>query len=197
MKRSFDLLSSLFGLILIAPVFIVLSILIKVNDKGPVFFKHKRVGKEGKLFTLYKFRTMRTSRFLERESFEPGDLSRVTFIGKFLRRTKLDELPQLLNVLKGDMSIVGPRPEVEKWVAVYPERWKLIHSIKPGITDNSSIVYRKEELLLAESDDPEKTYKEIVMPRKLNLYEEYILNKSFFGDLKIILKTIFFLMFKK
>ena len=196
MKRTFDFVVSLLGLIILAPLFFVIGFLIKFNDKGPVFFKQKRVGKDGKLFMLYKFRSMRVPEFSEQGSFEPGNISRVTVIGKFLRRTKLDELSQLINVLKGEMSFVGPRPEVEKWVAVYPERWKRVLCVKPGITDNSSIVYRSEESLLAESNDPENTYKEIILPKKLDLYEEYVVDNSFFGDLKLIFKTIFSVIIK-
>ena len=196
MKRIFDFVVALFGLIILIPIFFVISFLIKFDDKGPVFFKQKRVGKSGKLFMLYKFRSMRVIESLDNGSFEPGNISRITSLGKFLRRTKLDELPQLFNVLKGDMSMVGPRPEVEKWVAAYPERWKRVLCVKPGITDNSSIVYRNEESLLAESDDPENTYKEIILPKKLDLYEEYVVNNSFLGDLKLIFKTIFSVIIK-
>lgn len=196
MKRIFDVVFTLLGLIVLAPLFLVIAFLIKLFDNGPVFFKQKRVGKDGKLFILYKFRSMRGSEYLEHGSFEPGNISRVTAIGKFLRRTKLDELPQLINILKGEMSFVGPRPEVEKWVAVYPERWKRILCVKPGITDNSSIVYRSEESILAESVDPENTYREIILPKKLDLYEDYVINNSFFGDLKLIFRTIFSVIFK-
>ena len=197
MKRIFDFVVALFGLIILVPLFFVIGFLIKFDDKGPVFFKQKRVGKGGKLFMLYKFRSMRVPAFSEQGSFEPGNISRITSIGKFLRRTKLDELPQLFNVLKGEMSFVGPRPEVEKWVAVCPERWERVLSVKPGITDNSSIVYRSEELLLSDSEDPEKTYKEIILPKKLDFYEEYIENNSFYGDLKLIFKTLLSIIFKK
>jgi lipopolysaccharide/colanic/teichoic acid biosynthesis glycosyltransferase len=195
-KSIFDFVIALFGLIFLAPLFFVIGFLIKFDDKGPVFFIQKRVGKDGKLFMLYKFRSMRVHESSEIGGFEPGNISRVTKLGKYLRRTKLDELPQLINVLKGEMSIVGPRPEVEKWVAVYPQRWKRIHSIKPGITDNSSIIYRSEESLLVESDDPEKTYKEIILPKKLDLFEYYLANNSFYGDLKLIFKTLFYVIFK-
>jgi lipopolysaccharide/colanic/teichoic acid biosynthesis glycosyltransferase len=139
---------------------------------------------------------MKVNQLSKMNSFEPGDISRITKIGNFLRRTKLDELPQLYNVLIGDMSIVGPRPEVEKWITVYPEKWKLILSVKPGLTDNASIVFRREESLLAESDDPEKTYGEIILPKKLDLSIGYVLNNSFSGDLKLIFLTLYSLIFK-
>ena len=123
-------------------------------------------------------------------SFDVGDASRVTAFGTFLRNTKMDELPQLWNVLKGDMSIVGPRPEVRKWVDAYPERWTFVHSILPGITDPASIVYRHEEEILATSADPERTYREEVLPHKLSLYEEHVRTHSFWGDIRILGQTL-------
>jgi len=189
MKRLLDFSVALFGLLLLTPLFVVIAFLIKWNDKGPVFFKHRRVGFNGKLFVLYKFRSMKVKQFSEEGIFEPGNTARVTSIGRFLRKTKIDELPQLINVLKGEMSLVGPRPEVEKWVAVYPERWNHILTVKPGITDRASIIYRNEESILAESDNPEQIYKDIILPKKLDLYEEYIANKSFYGDIKLIIST--------
>jgi lipopolysaccharide/colanic/teichoic acid biosynthesis glycosyltransferase len=117
-------------------------------------------------------------------------------VGKVLRRTKLDELPQLFNVLKGDMSIVGPRPEVERWVAVYPERWINVLKVKPGMTDNASIEYRDEEELLSQSPDPEKTYRDVILPRKLDLYIDYINNNTFREDIKIILRTLKTVLFR-
>lgn len=123
-------------------------------------------------------------------SFDAGDNSRITPFGQFLRKTKLDELPQLFNVLKGDMSIVGPRPEVKHWTEVYPEKWKIVHSVKPGITDNASIEFRNEEEILAQSNDPIKAYREEILPRKLDLYVDYVNNRSFMGDIVIIFRTI-------
>jgi lipopolysaccharide/colanic/teichoic acid biosynthesis glycosyltransferase len=196
MKRIIEILISFTGLIILSPAFLIISLLIILDDKGPVFFKQRRVGRFGKLFVLYKFRSMKEAGSPKQGSFEPGNTSRITSIGKFLRKTKMDELPQLFNVLKGDMSLVGPRPEVQKWVAVNPERWKRILIVKPGITDNSSVFFRNEESLLKESEDPEKTYKEIILPKKLDFYEDYVQNNSFIGDLKIIFKTLFFILFK-
>jgi lipopolysaccharide/colanic/teichoic acid biosynthesis glycosyltransferase len=189
-KRIFDVTISLLGLIVLSPFMISIGIIIVLNDKGPAFFPHKRIGKGGACFIMYKFRSMRVSESAKEGVFEPGNTSRITLVGKFLRRTKLDELPQLINVLKGDMSIVGPRPEVQKWVAVYPERWENVLTLKPGITDEASIVYKFEEQMLAESEDPESMYKKVILPRKLDLYEEYVQNNSFFGDIRIIFKTI-------
>jgi lipopolysaccharide/colanic/teichoic acid biosynthesis glycosyltransferase len=132
----------------------------------------------------------------EKGAFDAGDSSRVTKVGRFLRKSKLDELPQLLNVLFGSMSFVGPRPEVEKWVHVYPERWKIVHSVKPGITDNASLEFRNEEEILAASLDKEKTYRDEILPRKLELYEAYVKKHSFLTDVEIILKTILSIIFK-
>ncbi|MBN2523262.1 MAG: sugar transferase, partial [Bacteroidales bacterium] len=158
---------------------------------GPVFFKQERVGKNNKSFVLYKFRSMKPLKDEQEETFEPGVTTRVTRFGKLLRKTKLDELPQLINVLIGDMAIVGPRPEVKKWVDAYPERWKRILAVEPGITDNASIKFRNEERILADSSQPELTYKYDMLPAKLDMYEEYIRTRSFSGDIKIIVKTIF------
>jgi lipopolysaccharide/colanic/teichoic acid biosynthesis glycosyltransferase len=127
--------------------------------------------------------------------FDVGDISRVTFIGKFLRLTKLDEIPQLLNVVKGNISLVGPRPEVRNWVNVYPERWKIVLKVKPGITDIASILFRNEEKILAQSINPIETYKNIILPQKLDYYENYVYNSSFWGDVKLILLTICVIIF--
>jgi len=197
MKRLFDIIASLIGLVLLAPLFLIISLIIWFSNSGPVFFHHQRIGKNGKMFMLYKFRSMRVPEFPEHENFNPGDTSRVTQLGKFLRRLKLDELPQLLNVLKGDMSLVGPRPEIARWIAAYPERWAKVLKVKPGITDNASILFRREEYLLATSEDPEKTYREVILPKKLDLYEEYVVKRSFFGDIKLIFKTLFSILLKK
>jgi len=175
---------------LLTPLLIIIGLLILIDDKRPVLYKQNRVGKDGKLFVILKFRSMRVVSKSKSGTFEPGNLTRITNIGKFIRKTKIDELPQLINVLKGDMSIVGPRPEVEKWISVYPERWRKILKIKPGITDNASISFYNEEKLLSESNDPEFTYRNIILPKKLELYEDYVENNSFYGDLKLIFNTI-------
>lgn len=130
-------------------------------------------------------------------TFDAGDKSRITKSGFFLRKTKLDELPQLWNVLIGDMSLVGPRPEVRKWVDVYPERWTKVLTVKPGITDPASIYYRNEEELLAKAADPEAYYRDHILPHKLDLYEEYVMTRSFCGDIYLILKTILSIIFPK
>lgn len=197
MKRGFDLFVSVTGFILLLPAFILLGLMVYFDDRGPVFFKQLRVGRGGTMFKLYKFRSMKVAGTVAEASFEPGDSSRVTSAGKFIRKTKLDELPQLWNVIKGDMSLVGPRPEIKKWVDAYPDKWNAILTVRPGITDLASLAFRNEENILAEADDPETTYREVVLPRKLELYEQYVLNHSFMGDLKLILKTLFTIFQKK
>ncbi|TAJ12117.1 sugar transferase [Marinilabiliaceae bacterium JC017] len=196
LKRVFDIFLALAGIIILTPLGVVISILIVLNSGLPVFFIQNRVGQHKKGFRLIKFRTMIVRDSAKFGSFDVGDSSRVTGIGSILRKLKLDELPQLFNVLKGEMSLVGPRPEVEKWVAVYPERWEKVLSVVPGITDNASIEFRREEDLLSLSDQPEKTYKEVVLPQKLQYYEDYVDNQSFGGDIKLIFKTIYFSLFK-
>lgn len=196
MKRLFDLVVSLAGLLILFPLFLIIAFAIKINDKGPVFFRQIRAGKNGHDFLVYKFRTMKKAPDHVEGNFNPGDKSRITSVGKFLRKSKLDELPQLINVFKGEMSLVGPRPEIQRWVTVYPERWQKVLSVRPGITDNSSILFRDEESILSHSEDPEKTYREIILPRKLDLYEQYVDTHSLFGDIKLIFKTIISVFFK-
>ena len=191
MKRAFDLGASGLGLLFLSPVFLLVAVLIFLSDGRPVFFRQTRVGLAGRPFSLIKFRTMIPAPAGECGGFEPGDSRRVTSFGRFLRRTKIDEWPQLFNVMKGDMSIVGPRPEVPKWAAVYPQRWAVVHRVKPGITDPASIVYRNEEELLASAADPEAVYRNEILPRKLDLYERYVENgPGLRHDLGLILKTI-------
>jgi lipopolysaccharide/colanic/teichoic acid biosynthesis glycosyltransferase len=189
-KRVFDLCSVSIALLLLFPFMLLISIAIVLNSKGGVFYKQMRVGKCNKDFCLYKFRTMRT--FSDRQSLlTVGDRDeRITKVGYFLRKMKLDELPQLVNILKGDMSIVGPRPEVRKYVDLYTEEQKRVLAVLPGLTDYASIVYINENALLERSDNPEQTYINEIMPAKLQLNFKYIENQSFFVDLKIILKTI-------
>ncbi|MFH1942352.1 MAG: sugar transferase [bacterium] len=188
-KRCFDFTVSLIGLLLLFPVFLIISLLIRFASGPTVFFRQIRVGKDGKTFSLIKFRTMEFAPGVEKGEFEPGSNCRVTPVGRFIRKAKLDELPQLVNVLKGDMSIVGPRPEVLKWVAVYPERWVTVHRVRPGITDPASLVYRNEEEILATAPEPEIVYRDVILPHKLTLYEKYVGSHSFFGDFGIIIKT--------
>jgi lipopolysaccharide/colanic/teichoic acid biosynthesis glycosyltransferase len=195
MKRFLDISLTLAGLVLALPLMAVIALAVKLNSPGPVLFRQVRVGRRGKDFTILKFRTMTVAAGAERGVFEPGNLKRVTRVGKFLRWSKLDELPQLLNVLMGDMSLVGPRPEVRRWVEVYPERWSVVLAVRPGITDPASIIYRNEETLLARATDAETTYRDTVLPRKLKLYENYVAHASVWGDLKILARTAAALLF--
>lgn len=189
MKRLLDIFSSALVLLLLLPLWLIIALAIVLESRGGVFYRQIRVGKDNKDFYLYKFRTMRTG------SDQKGLLtvgerdSRITRVGYFLRKYKIDEFPQLLNVLKGDMSIVGPRPEVRKYVDMYtPEQMRVL-SVRPGLTDIASVQYVHENELLAASDNPEKTYIEEVMPAKLALNLQYIDNQSVLGDIKLIWKT--------
>jgi lipopolysaccharide/colanic/teichoic acid biosynthesis glycosyltransferase len=197
LKRVFEIIISLFALVLFSPLLILVMLSIIIFDGRPVFFKQIRVGIGGSDFFLNKFRTMSLRQISHSGTFDAGDKSRITRIGLFLRKTKLDELPQLWNVLIGDMSIVGPRPEVRKWVDAYPKRWAKVLTVKPGITDPASIYYRNEEELLAKADDPEAYYRDHILPHKLDLYEEYVRSRSFCGDIYLIFKTIFSIIFPK
>lgn len=191
MKRLFDVVCSFFGLLVLSPLFVFLSLWVGLGSKGGVFYKQKRVGRFNKDFTLYKFRSMRVGADKKGLLTIGGKDSRVTKAGFFIRKYKLDELPQLLNVLKGDMSFVGPRPEVRKYVDMYTERQLKVLDVRPGITDLASIKYRNENDLLAAADNPEKYYIDVVMQDKLALNLQYIETRTFFGDIKLIFRTIF------
>ena len=189
-KRCLDVSASFLGLLVTAPVLVMVAIAIYLLDGRPVLFRQWRIGRRGKGFWMHKFRTMRSAPNAESGAFDAGDVSRVTSIGRLLRRTKLDELPQLWNVLRGDMSLVGPRPEVEKWVAEYPERWAVVHRVRPGITDPACILYRHEEELLRACGNPEDRYRSEILPHKLHLYETYVRTSSFWGDVRIIFQSL-------
>jgi lipopolysaccharide/colanic/teichoic acid biosynthesis glycosyltransferase len=188
-KRVFDFLFSVIGLVIIAPVMLLLAILITIDSKGGVFYKQVRIGKNQKPFKLYKFRSMSTDADKNGLLTVGNKDSRITKIGYYLRKFKLDELPQLINVLIGEMSFVGPRPEVEKYVKLYNQEQLKVLNVKPGITDWASIKYVNENEILAKSSQPEKTYIEEIMPAKLNLNLEYIRHNNIFIDIKIILLT--------
>jgi len=190
MIRFFDILFSLFGLIILAPFFIIISLLIICTSRGNVFYFQTRVGKQNKDFTLYKFRTMRTDADKKCLLTVGEKDTRITGIGYLLRKYKIDELPQLWNVLKGDMSLVGPRPEVRKYVELYNNDQKRVLEVRPGITDYASIEYVNENQLLAQSDNPEKQYIEIIMPEKLKINLRYIENRSLKNYFKILLLTM-------
>jgi lipopolysaccharide/colanic/teichoic acid biosynthesis glycosyltransferase len=196
MKRLFDILASAFGLLLFSPLFGLLALLIVLDSRGGVFFRQIRVGKGGKHFGLYKFRSMRPATEHKGQLTVRGD-NRITRMGKVIRKYKLDELPQLWNVLSGDMSIVGPRPEVPRYVSLYDEKQKKVLNVRPGLTDYASLEYLDEEAVLAQSEEPEKTYICEIMPRKLELNLKYINEgASLWTDLKLILKTIRRIVFR-
>lgn len=190
MKRFFDVVFILIFLVLIIPLLFLGALFIALFSGFPVFFQQQRVGLAGKDFKLLKFRTMTTHSESEKGGFDIGETFRVTFIGKIYRKIKLDELPQIWNVLLGDMSIVGPRPEVRKWVNEFPEQWVKIHQVRPGITDPASIFYRNEEELLSRSKFPEKLYRDKILPKKLSIYEKYIDERTMLSDIFIIFRTI-------
>ncbi|GEN76159.1 sugar transferase [Chryseobacterium hagamense] len=190
MKRLFDIISSSTGLIILSPIFLFLAIWIKFDSQGPVFYRQVRVGKKGKDFRIFKFRSMHQGSDKKGLITIGGKDPRVTKSGYFIRKYKLDEFPQLINVLVGDMSIVGPRPEVRKYVNLYTKEQLKVLSVKPGITDTASIKYRNENEMLENAENPNKMYMEVIMPDKLKYNLEYINNQSFLYDLKLIFLTI-------
>lgn len=190
MKRLFDIILSSIGILVLSPILVLISILVKISSKGPVFYRQVRVGKGNKDFRIFKFRTMYTGSDKKGLLTVGGRDPRVTKVGYYLRKFKLDELPQLFNVFTGEMSLVGPRPEVRKYVEHYSESDMEVLSVRPGITDYASIAFRNENDILKESEDPEKKYIEEIMPIKLGLNKKYIAEKGMFKDLSIIFKTI-------
>ena len=189
-KRIFDFVCSTLGLIVLSPVLIIIAIRIKTGSDGSVFFKQIRVGENNKEFKILKFRTMVVDAEKLGRQITVGNDNRITRIGGFLRKYKLDELPQLINVFKGDMSLVGPRPEVPRYVKLYNEQQRKVLEVKPGITDLASIRYRDENDLLGEAENPDDLYINTIMPDKLALNLEYIKKNNVFFDIYIILKTI-------
>ena len=190
-KRLFDIVCSLIGIIILLPVFAILYLWIVLDSKGGVLYKQIRVGKNNKDFTLLKFRSMYADSDKQGLLTVGGRDKRITKSGYFLRKYKLDELPQLFNVLFGDMSLVGPRPEVRRYVGMYSTDQLIVLSVRPGITDYASIEYSSENDLLASADDPEELYITRIMPDKLRLNMKYINERGVFTDIKIIIKTIF------
>jgi len=190
LKRLFDTIFSVIGLIITFPILLFFALLIKLNSKGPVFYRGKRVGRSGNLFKMYKFRTMVVDAEKLGGPSTADDDPRITKTGRLLRKYKLDELPQLINVLKGEMSFVGPRPEVQHYVDMFTEEEKAILSVRPGITDWASLWNPDEGAILAGSSDPEKTYMEKIRPQKIKLQMKYVREQSFWSDLKIIFLTL-------
>lgn len=191
MKRLFDIFFSLLGIAVLSPLYIIISILIVIDSKGGILYKQERIGQGGKIFKVFKFRTMRP------DSFSKGALTvgsrdpRITNVGYYLRKYKLDELPQLFNVLFGDMSFVGPRPEVKKYTDLYTEEQRTVLSVRPGITDYASIKFRNENDLLSVSDNPEQLYIDEIMPEKLALNMKYVNDNNVFKDIRIIFDTFY------
>jgi lipopolysaccharide/colanic/teichoic acid biosynthesis glycosyltransferase len=190
MKRCFDLFFSILGIIILSPLLLLISLWIVLDSKGGIFYQQIRVGKNNHDFHLLKFRSMRVNADKDGLLTVGGRDSRITHSGYFLRKYKLDELPQLFNIIKGEMSIVGPRPEVRKYVALYNEEQQKVLNVKPGLTDFASLEYINENELLATSDNPEQTYIESIMPAKLLLNKKYIGQISLLTDLKIIFRTL-------
>jgi lipopolysaccharide/colanic/teichoic acid biosynthesis glycosyltransferase len=189
-KRFFDVLVASFGLLFISPLFALIAVLIKLDSNGPVFFQQERVGLGLRPFLIYKFRTMVKDAPLKGGQLTAGGDPRITRVGRILRNTKIDELPQLINVLIGDMSLVGPRPEVLRYVELFRNDYEEILRVRPGITDLASLRYRDEASVLACAKDPEQEYLKSVLPDKIELAKEYVRRSSFLLDITLILKTI-------
>lgn len=189
MKRAFDIIASGLGLIVLSPLFIILAIWIKLDSKGPVFYRQVRVGLHNKDFRIFKFRSMRVGADKGSLVTIGGRDPRVTRSGYWIRKFKLDELPQLINVFLGDMSLVGPRPEVRHYVDYWTPDQMRVLDVRPGITDPASIKFRNENELMEKADDPEKYYIEVIMQEKIKLYLEYVDHHSFWGDIGLIFKT--------
>ena len=188
LKRTFDLLCAALGLAIFSPLLIVVAAWIKLSSRGPVFFRQERVGRNFTAFRIFKFRTMELHEAPDPLITVKGD-RRVTPLGRFLRATKIDELPQLINVLKGEMSLVGPRPEVPEYVERFHADYEEILRVRPGMTDEASVLYRNEEEILARADDPHAVYIREVLPKKISLAKEYLRQSSFRHDISLILRT--------
>jgi lipopolysaccharide/colanic/teichoic acid biosynthesis glycosyltransferase len=189
-KRAFDIVIAATGLTVLLPIMIVVTILIKSDSQGPVFFKQKRVGKRFRAFLIYKFRTMKDNSELTGRLITIGEDPRITRVGRFLRKTKIDELPQLINVLKGEMSLVGPRPELPRFVELFRREYAEILTVRPGITDLASLKYQDEAKLMGQFTNPEEEYVRSILPDKIRLAKEYIDRSSIFFDLSLILRTL-------
>ena len=189
LKRLFDILASFLALVILSPVFLVISIVIKFFVRGPIFFLQKRTGKQGKLFTIFKFRTMITNH--EGSTISVKGENRITSFGALLRKYKIDELPELWNILKGDMSFVGPRPDMPEYSGKLIGEERLILDLRPGLTGPATLKYSNEEELLASVPDPQKYNDEVLWPDKVSLNLAYYYNRSFFRDISLIIQTIF------
>jgi len=190
MKRAFDYLVAVIGLVLLFPLFVVVGILIKVDSSGPIFFRQERIGKGFRPFLIYKFRTMVEDAARRGAAITVGADPRITRVGGYLRQTKIDELPQLVNVLMGEMSLVGPRPEVARYVEMFRKDYEEILQVRPGITDLASLRYQNESEWLSRFDQPELEYVNHVLPEKIKLAKNYVQRTSMSGDIVLILKTV-------
>jgi lipopolysaccharide/colanic/teichoic acid biosynthesis glycosyltransferase len=188
-KRTFDVSVAAIGLIGLLPLILILAVLIKCDSQGPVFFKQKRIGKNFRAFSIYKFRTMKENAELSGPVITIGEDPRITHVGRFLRSAKVDELPQLINVLKGEMSLVGPRPELPRFVELFRRDYAEILTVRPGITDLASLKYQDEAKLMSQFTNPEEEYARRILPDKIRLAKEYIDRSSIFFDLSLILRT--------
>ena len=191
MKRLFDIVCSFFGLVFLSWLFVFVALWVGLSSKGGVFYRQRRVGRCNRDFTIYKFRSMRVNSDLQGLLTIGGRDGRITKAGVFIRKYKLDELPQLFNVLRGDMSFVGPRPEVRKYVELYTEEQKKVLTVRPGITALSSTKYRNENEILSRSDNPEQYYIDVIMQDKLAIELDYLEQRSLLTDIKVIFQTIF------
>ncbi|MGD9901862.1 MAG: sugar transferase [Vicinamibacterales bacterium] len=190
-KRLFDVVVSAAGLAVLAPLLVVIPVLIRLDSPGPALFRQTRIGRGFKPFQIIKFRTMTSKTGRDRRPLTVAGDAAITRVGHWLRQTKLDELPQLLNVLRGDMSLVGPRPEVPQYVEMFRDRFALVLRVRPGITDPASLRYRNESALLALAPDPELEYRQRILPEKLRLSTEYSEHSTFGSDLALIVETVF------
>ena len=189
MKRVFDIIASGLGLLVLCPLFLIIAVWIKIDSSGPVFYRQVRVGRNNKDFRIFKFRSMRVGSDKGSLVTIGGRDPRVTRSGYYIRKFKLDELPQLINVFVGDMSLVGPRPEVRHYVDYWTEEQMHVLDVRPGITDPASIKFRNENELMEQAEDPEDYYINVIMQEKLKLYLEYVNHHSFWGDIKLIFQT--------
>jgi lipopolysaccharide/colanic/teichoic acid biosynthesis glycosyltransferase len=190
-KRVFDVFVSSLGLLLLAPLMLAIAVAIRLDSPGPVFFRQERVGRYGRVFRIHKFRSMVSDAATRGGDLTVGRDPRVTRTGRFLRHYKLDELPQLIDVIGGEMSLVGPRPELPRYVARYPvEDRAIVLSVRPGITDRASVEFRNESSLLAQAPDPEEAYVREILPAKLRYYRAYVQERTFAGDLRILVATL-------
>jgi lipopolysaccharide/colanic/teichoic acid biosynthesis glycosyltransferase len=189
LKRTLDVVASGAGLVILSPLFLLAALAVRLDSRGPVFFVQQRVGRNFVPFGILKFRTMVVDAEARGGQITSGHDARITASGRWLRKTKFDELPQLLNVLRGDMSLVGPRPEVPKYVEMFRDDYATILAVRPGLTDPASIKYRDEAAVLAASSDPERAYVERVLPDKIALARDYVAQASLFGDLRLLVQT--------